>query len=52
MTDLARTALELDDVVLGGGSAKKLEKLPDGCRLGANANAFIGGFRMWGADAQ
>jgi len=36
-----------DDVVIGGGNAKKLKKLPKGCRLGANANAFLGGFRLW-----
>ena len=36
-----------DDVVLGGGNAKKLKKLPEGCRLGSNAYAFIGGFRLW-----
>jgi predicted NBD/HSP70 family sugar kinase len=41
------SALELDDVVLGGGNAKKLKRLPDGCRLGANANAFTGGYRLW-----
>ena len=41
------TALLLDDVVLGGGNAKKLKNLPDGVRLGANANAFIGGARLW-----
>jgi len=40
-------ALEPDDVVLGGGNAKKLIKLPPGCRLGDNANAFLGGFRLW-----
>ena len=40
-------ALEPDDVVLGGGNAKKLEKLPPGCRVGDNANAFLGGFRLW-----
>jgi polyphosphate glucokinase len=40
-------ALEPDDVVLGGGNAKLLEKLPAGCRLGDNANAFAGGFRLW-----
>ena len=40
-------ALEVDDIVLGGGNAKKLEKLPPGCRLGNNANAFLGGFRLW-----
>jgi polyphosphate glucokinase len=40
-------ALEPDDVVLGGGNAKKLTKLPSGCRVGDNANAFLGGFRLW-----
>ena len=40
-------ALEVDDIVLGGGNAMKLEKLPPGCRLGNNANAFLGGFRLW-----
>ena len=39
--------LHPDDVVLGGGNAKKLKKLPPGCRLGDNANAFFGGFRLW-----
>ena len=41
------SALFVDDVVLGGGNAKKLKKLPSGCRLGDNANAFEGGFRLW-----
>jgi polyphosphate glucokinase len=40
-------ALHPDDVVLGGGNAKKLKKLPAGCRKGENANAFLGGFRLW-----
>ena len=40
-------ALEPDDVVLGGGNIKLLKKLPSGCRLGDNANAFEGGFRLW-----
>ncbi|HWT78958.1 MAG TPA: ROK family protein [Candidatus Methylomirabilis sp.] len=40
-------ALEPDDVVLGGGKVKELEELPQGCRLGDNANAFLGGFRLW-----
>lgn len=40
-------ALEPDDVVLGGGNLKNLEKLPSRCRAGDNANAFIGGFRLW-----
>jgi len=41
-------ALRPDEVVLGGGNAKKLKTLPHGCRLGDNADAFLGGFRMWG----
>ena len=40
-------ALKPDDVVLGGGNATKLKELPPLCRLGDNANAFKGGFRMW-----
>lgn len=42
-------ALEPDDIVLGGGNTKKLKQLPKGCRAGNNANAFIGGFRLWNA---
>ena len=41
------SALLLDDVVLGGGNAKRLKKLPDGCRRGDNANALLGGFLLW-----
>ena len=40
-------ALNPDDVVLGGGNSKKLKELPPGCRLGDNAFAFVGGFRLW-----
>lgn len=36
-----------DDIVLGGGNAKLLKKRPPGCRLGDNAFAFVGGFRLW-----
>jgi len=39
-------ALYPDDVVLGAGSSKRLKKLPEGCRAGDNANAFLGGFRL------
>lgn len=42
-----RQAVQADDVVLGGGNAKKLDGLPPGSRLGNNNNAFLGGFRMW-----
>ena len=40
-------ALEPEDIVLGGGNVQKLKKLPPGCRAGDNANAFLGGFRLW-----
>ena len=40
-------ALFLDDVVIGGGNAKRLKELPPGCRLGDNVNAFEGGCRLW-----
>jgi polyphosphate glucokinase len=40
-------ALEPDEIVLGGGNVKKLKELPAHCRAGANANAFLGGFRLW-----
>jgi polyphosphate glucokinase len=44
-----RDALVAEEVVLGGGNVKKLEQLPPGTRLGTNANAFVGGFRIWRA---
>jgi polyphosphate glucokinase len=40
-------AVEPDDIVLGGGNVKQLQELPKGCREGDNANAFVGGFRLW-----
>jgi polyphosphate glucokinase len=39
--------LEADYVVLGGGNARKLKRLPKNSRLGSNDFAFIGGFRLW-----
>jgi polyphosphate glucokinase len=42
-------ALEPDYVVLGGGNAEKLGRLPRNARLGNNANAFKGGFKLWDA---
>jgi len=45
------TALKPDDVVLGGGNAKKLKPLPPGTRLGDNSLVFLGGFRLWEQEA-
>jgi predicted NBD/HSP70 family sugar kinase len=47
-----KAALEADDVVIGGGNAKRLERLPAGARSGHNVNAFIGGFRLWQKESQ
>jgi polyphosphate glucokinase len=44
-----QAALLPDDVVLGGGNVRLLKTLPAGCRAGDNANAFVGGFRLWPA---
>jgi polyphosphate glucokinase len=41
-------ALEPDYVVLGGGNAEKVDNPPKKVRFGHNANAFEGGFRLWG----
>ncbi len=47
VVEILSAALIPDYVVLGGGNAAKLKKVPDNCKLGENANAFIGGFRLW-----
>jgi polyphosphate glucokinase len=40
-------ALQADDVVIGGGNAKRLRDVPAGVRLGTNADAVAGGYRLW-----
>jgi predicted NBD/HSP70 family sugar kinase len=45
-----KKSLIADYVVLGGGSAKKLDALPEGVELGHNRNAFLGGVRLWQID--
>src|SRR3989442_6762910 len=47
VTERLQAALEADDVVGGGGNAKLLKTLPPGARRGDNANAFLGGLRLW-----
>ena len=41
------TVFEADYVVLGGGNAARLRKLPPRARRGDNRNAFVGGVRIW-----
>jgi polyphosphate glucokinase len=46
--ELLAAATVADYVVLGGGNSKRVEEeLPPNVRLGANQNAFLGGFRLW-----
>ena len=41
------SALEIEHVVLGGGNAKLIKKLPKNVVLGSNENAFRGAFLLW-----
>jgi len=40
-------ALEPDYIVVGGGNAKLIERLPRWARRGGNDHAIIGGIRLW-----
>ena len=42
-----RKALLPDYIMLGGGNAEQLKRLPPQTRRGDNAYAFAGGFRLW-----
>lgn len=42
-----RKALLPDYIVLGGGNAAKLKRMPPQTRRGDNADALLGGFRLW-----
>ena len=50
ITERLGAALEADDVVIGGGNAKHLGRLPAGVRSGGNGRAFAGGYRLWRAS--
>ena len=40
-------AFEPDYIVLGGGNARRLKKLPRDACMGSNDHAFTGGLRLW-----
>jgi polyphosphate glucokinase len=42
-----RAATVAQEVVLGGGNARLMKRLPSYARIGDNNNAFRGGFRLW-----
>jgi polyphosphate glucokinase len=45
-------AFVADEVVLGGGNARKLKVLPPKARLGSNEFAIVGGERCWAVPAR
>jgi polyphosphate glucokinase len=47
-----KLAFIADYVVLGGGNAKQIDRLPEGVQLGHNRNAFLGGSRLWQVDSR
>ena len=47
VVELLQSGMLPDYTVLGGGNVDELDGLPPGCRPGDNANAFVGGFRLW-----
>jgi predicted NBD/HSP70 family sugar kinase len=47
-----RQALLPDYIVLGGGNATHLNRLPPDTRLGENADALLGGYRLWGGPRE
>lgn len=49
--EIMRDVFKPDDIVLGGGNAKDVDPLPQGCRVRDNQMAFPGAQRLWpGAD--
>jgi polyphosphate glucokinase len=47
VVELMLAAFLADYVVLGGGNVRHVKRLPRGARRGKNANAFVGGYRLW-----
>ena len=47
IVDRLRAAFVADAVLLGGGNAKLIKKLPQATVLGANSNAISGGIALW-----
>jgi len=42
-----KDAFRVDEILIGGGNAKRLDPLPPHCRRGGNHDAVTGGFRLW-----
>jgi hypothetical protein len=48
LTSRLAASFRADYVVIGGGNAKRLKRLPRHARRGSNKLAFLGGARLWG----
>jgi predicted NBD/HSP70 family sugar kinase len=48
VVEIFEAALEPDEVVIGGGNVRKLDRLLPGTRRGDNREAIVGGVRVWG----
>jgi predicted NBD/HSP70 family sugar kinase len=51
VVQILEAALEPDEVVIGGGNVRKLDRLLPGTRRGDNREAFVGGVRLWGGTS-
>ena len=47
VVEILRAGLQADDVVIGGGEAQGLNRLPRDTRLVGGDNAILGGLRIW-----
>ena len=47
VVEILKHGLQADYVMLGGGQTKHLKELPEGCRVGNNSHAIVGGIRLW-----
>lgn len=47
VVEILRHGLQADYVMLGGGNTKRIKNVPEGVRIGTNAHAIVGGFRLW-----
>jgi glucose-6-phosphate isomerase len=50
VVEILEAALEPDEVILGGGNVRKLDRLLPGVRRGDNREAIVGGIRLWGGS--
>jgi predicted NBD/HSP70 family sugar kinase len=50
VVEMLEAALEPDEVVLGGGNVRKLDRMLPGVRRGDNREAIVGGIRYWGGS--